>query len=106
MESQFVDLIQVTSADLLPRIGKPVVYDDPFQSVVDHYLKAGGLTETVYQIDKAGGWADKQNKQARELVLQQLAGGAEVMRNLIYTAWVRSGVAPAARSRSSPNDPH
>jgi hypothetical protein len=30
--------------------------------------------------------------------------GAEVMRNLIYAAWVKSGE-PAPPSRSSPNDP-
>jgi hypothetical protein len=106
METQFVDLIEVKSSDLTPRIGKPAVYDEAFQAIVDHYLKAGRLTGTVYQIDKAGGWADKQNQQARELVLQQLAGGAEVMRNLIYTAWVRSGAPMAsAGQRTSPNDP-
>jgi len=69
-------MIEVKSSDLTARIGKPTIYDDAFQAIVDHYLKAGRLTVTVYQIDKAGGWADKQNRQARELVLQQLAGGA------------------------------
>jgi hypothetical protein len=96
METQFVDLIELKSSDLTPRIGKPVVYDDPFQEIVNHYLKAGSLTETVYRIDKQGGWADKENKEARELVTKQLAGGAEVMRNLIYTAWVKSAPAPAS----------
>ena len=104
MESQFVELIELKSADLAPRIGKPVVYEDPFQAVVDHYLKAGRFTETVYQIDKSGGWTDKGNQQARDLVERQLAEGAEVMRNLIYTAWVKSGQS-GAPSRSSPNDP-
>jgi hypothetical protein len=103
MESQFVDLIEVKSSDLTPRIGEPLVYADPFQAIVDHYLKAGGLTEQVYQIDRDGGWADRQNKAARELVLQQLAGGAEVMRNLIHTAWVKSE-APSV-PRGGGNDP-
>ena len=99
-------MIEVKSSDLTARIGKPTIYDDAFQAIVDHYLKAGRLTVTVYQIDKAGGWADKQNRQARELVLQQLVGGAEVMRNLIYTAWVKSGAPMAASgARTSPNDP-
>src|SRR5262245_61392463 len=86
MESQFVELIGLTSADLLPRIGKPVVLDDPFQAIVDHYLKAGKLTEAVYEIDRNGGWGDKENQKGRDLVYQQLAGGAELMLNLIHTA--------------------
>jgi hypothetical protein len=104
MESQFVDLIELKSADLTPRIGKPVVYDDPFQAVLDHFLKAGELTETIYQIDLAGGWTDKQNPQARDLVVQQLAAGAEVMRNLIYTAWMKSAPAPASGQATGAND--
>ena len=72
--------------------------------MLDHYLKASRLTETVYRIDQAGGWTDKQNQQARDLVLQQLAGGAEVMRNLIYTAWIKSVPAPAPDQRTNPND--
>jgi hypothetical protein len=106
METQFVDLIELKASDLMPRIGKPVVYDDPFQEIVNHYLKAGSLTEAVYRIDKDGGWADKQNKAARELVTQQLARGAEVMRNLIYTAWVKSAPAsaPGSGQQTSPND--
>ena len=98
MESQFVELIGLTSADLLPRMAKPAVLDDPFQAIVDHYLKAGKLTESVYEIDRNGGWADKENQKGRDLVYQQLAGGAELMRNLIHTAWVKSGAAPDVRT--------
>jgi hypothetical protein len=105
METQFVDLIEVNSTDLTPRIGKSIVYEDPFQAIVDHYMKAGRLTETVYEIDKAGGWTDKQNTAARELVYGQLAGGAEIMRNLIYTAWVKSAETPRPFQGEGPNSP-
>ena len=103
MESQFVDLVQVKAADLKPRIGKPVVYDDPFDAIVAHYLKAGRLTEQVYEIDRQGGWTNKENQAARELVLTQLAGGAELLRNLVHTAWVKSG--QAGRAGGGANDP-
>ncbi len=105
METQFVDLIELTSADLVPRMSKAVVLDDPFDAIVNHYLKAAKLTEAVYEIDRNGGWADRQNQKGRDLVYQQLAGGAELMRNLIHTAWAKSGAAPDASLRTGANDP-
>ncbi|MFN7919684.1 MAG: hypothetical protein U0Q16_06285 [Bryobacteraceae bacterium] len=104
MESQFVDLIEVKASDLVPRIGKAVVYDDAFDAIVQHYLKAGALTEKVYQIEKANGWADRNNEDAKALVHAQLAGGAELLRNLIHTAWAKSGE-PMRRSARGANDP-
>ncbi len=90
MESRFVDLIQTKAADFIPRIGAAKVYDDPFTAIVQHLLDSAKLTERVYEIDQKDQWADAKNEDARKLVHQQLAAAAEVMRNLIVTAWARS----------------
>lgn len=89
-ESQFVDLIEVTAADLTPRIQAPKHLDDPFVAILDHLNLAYSHVEDVYQLDKAGAFADKTNAKARELTLERLASGAQLLRDLAYTAWIDS----------------
>jgi hypothetical protein len=95
-ETQFVDLIQLTSADLVPLIEKPKVLDDPFAAFVAHLDDAATHVEEVYQLDKSGALADKTNEQAAKLVRMQLAKAAALLRDLTYTAWIESAKAPAA----------
>ena len=87
----FVDLVQAKAADFAPRIGAARVYDDPFAAIVKHLLDSAVLTEKVYEIDMKDQWADPKNEEARNLVYRQLAAAAETLRNLIVTAWARSG---------------
>jgi hypothetical protein len=94
-ESQFVDLIQLTSADLMPLMEKPRVLDDPFAAFVAHLDDAATHVEEVYQLDKSGALADKSNTQAARLVRMQLAKAAALLRDLTYTAWVESAKPPA-----------
>jgi len=91
MESRFVDLIQAKAADFAPRIGAARVYEDPFAAIVKHLLDSAALTEKVYEIDLKDQWADPKNEEARVLAYKQLAAAAETLRNLIVTAWARSG---------------
>lgn len=91
MESRFVDLSQAQAKDFMPHVKAARVYDDPFTAIVQHLLDAATLTEQVYQIDQQDQWNDAKNEDARNLVYRQLAAASEVMRNLIITAWERSG---------------
>jgi len=95
-ESQFVELIQLTSADLAPLMEKPRVLDDPFAAFVGHLDDAATHVEEVYQLDKSGALADKTNEQAAKLVRVQLAKAAALLRDLTYTAWMESAKPPAA----------
>ena len=54
----------------------------------------------MYQLDKSGALADAANADARALVVRQIARGAALLRDLAYTAWVRSAEAP----KFSPSD--
>ncbi len=94
-ESQFVDLIGLTYKDLLPKISPAKPLLDPFSAFVDHLDDAYGHVTEVYELDKSGALAYRNNAAASELVKTQLARAASLLRDLVYTAWLESAVAPA-----------
>jgi hypothetical protein len=100
-ETAFVDLIQLTDADLLPLMEKPKMLDDPFAAVIAHLDDASTHVEEVYILDKAGAFGDKANEPAARLVKTQLAKAATLLRDLTYTAWVESGKAPVPGNAQS-----
>src|SRR5215475_7670117 len=108
-ESTFVELIQLTAADLIPIMDKPKALDDPFAAILAHLSDASSHVEEVYQLDKSGALADKNNEEASHLVRIQLAKAAALLCDLTYTAWIESAK-PTARgvpetnptSRSNP----
>ena len=63
-ETAFVDLIQLTDADLTPLMEKPRVLDDPFAAFVAHLDDASTHVEEIYMMDKGGAFADKSNAEA------------------------------------------
>jgi hypothetical protein len=95
-ETAFVDLIQLTDADLTPLMEKPKMLADPFAAILAHLDDAHTHVEEVYVLDKAGALADKNNEQAARLARMQLAKAAALLRDLTYTAWVESAKPPAA----------
>jgi hypothetical protein len=101
MESAFVELIQLTDEDLASLMEKPKALTDPFAAILDHLDGASTHVEEVYQLDKAGAFADKANEPAGRLVRTQLAKAAALLRDLTYTAWVESATAPAAAGGQS-----
>jgi hypothetical protein len=108
-ESSFVDLIQLTDADLLDLMPKARVLEDPFPAILAHLDDAASHVEEVYVLDQAGAFADQSNQAAARLVRMQLAKGAALLRDLTYTAWVESGRPPATGASGanpiSPSNP-
>ncbi len=96
-ESGFVDLIQLTDADLMPLMEKPHALDDPFAAILAHLDDAASHVEEVYILDKAGAFADKTNEPATRLARGQLAKAAALLRDLTYTAWLESAKPAALR---------
>ena len=101
-ESQFVDLLGLSEADLLPKISKARVLDDPFDAVLHHLDDAATHVEEVYRLDQRGAFANPKDAEARNLVETQLAKAAALLRDLVYTAWVKSAE-PAPRMESGQN---
>lgn len=100
-ETGFVDLIQLSDADLLPAITAPRKLDDPFAAILSHLDDASTHVEEVYQLDQRGALTNPQNQQAKHLVTTQLTKAAALLRDLTYTAWLQS--AHTADPRSLPN---
>ncbi|MBL8136437.1 MAG: YdcF family protein, partial [Acidobacteria bacterium] len=94
-ETRFVDLMQLEGGDIQPQVPAARRLADPFTAIVEHLDEAGRHTEQVYKLEKAGALADAANVEARTLVIRQTARGAALLRDLAYTAWLKSGEPPA-----------
>lgn len=90
-ETRYVDLIEVTSADVVKYMRKePRQFDDVWKATLDHSLEARNSVEDVCRLDLRGAFQKKDDTEARELVYKRLAAGATFLRDLAYTAWIES----------------
>lgn len=90
-ESDFVSA-NVKAADVAPLVSKnPVVLNDVFADYMAYLRHSKTLVEKVYQLEKAGAFTGAGTPEGKAMVDQQLAAGATEARDLIYTAWVKSG---------------
>ena len=71
---------------------KPVVINDPFSEFVTYVRQSNSLVEKVYELDKTGAFTGAGTPQGRAFVDERIASGATELRNMIYTAWVKSGI--------------
>ena len=91
-ESQFVHA-NVTAGDVAPLIpAKPVALGDVFNDYMKYLRNSNSLVEQTYQLEKSGAFAGAGTPAGKAFVDQQLAAGATELRNMIYTAWVKSAV--------------
>ncbi len=90
-ESDYVHA-NVRAADVAPLVeaSKTVVLDDVFNDYVTYLRHSNSLVEQTYKLEKAGAFVGAGTPQGKEFVDQQLAAGAIELRNVIYTAWVKS----------------
>ncbi len=91
MESEFV-AANVTPKDIAPLIPDQAhVLGDFFDDYVAYIRQSNALVEKTYQIEKAGGFNGAGSAESRAFIDQRLAVGATELRDVIYTAWVKSG---------------
>ncbi len=76
-------------APLIPR--KPRVIDDVFEEDVKYIRHSNSLVEEIYKFEKAGALTGTGTPESRAFVDERLAAGATELRDIIYTAWVKSG---------------
>jgi hypothetical protein len=90
-ESDFVSA-NVKSADVAPLVSmNPVVMNDVFADYMEYLRHSHSLVEKVYELDKTGAFVGAGTPEGKAMVDQQLAAGATELRDMIYTAWVKSG---------------
>ena len=90
-ESTFVHANIHAEKDVAPLVvPKPVVLGDVFDQYVAYLRTSSGLVEKTYQLDKTGAFNGDGTPAGKAFVDERLAAGTTELRDLIYTAWVRS----------------
>ena len=81
----------VKATDVAPLIAaKPVVMGDMFTDYMAYLRHTNSLVEKTYQLEKAGAFAGAGTPEGKAFVDERLAAGATELRDMIYTAWVKS----------------
>jgi hypothetical protein len=90
-ESTYVHA-NVKPADVAPMVmaARPVVLGDVFSDYMAYLRHSNSLVEQTYQLEKTGAFAGAGTAAGKAFVDQQLAAGAIELRDMIYTAWVKS----------------
>jgi len=90
-ESDFVHA-NVQRADIVPLIAeaKLVALGDVFNDYMSYLRHSNTMVEKTYQLEKAGGFAGAGTPEGKAFVEQRLAAGVTELRDMIYTAWLKS----------------
>lgn len=103
-ESRFVDGMELTVADIAPRIGKPGrTSGDMFDAVLAYLDHSGDKVGQVFALEKRDGFANFADRDVREMVYERTAAGATMLRDMLCRAWAESA-APPAKVEPSPID--
>lgn len=83
----------IKPGDIAPLVAasQPKILNDEWADYMDYLRHTSSLIEKSYQLEKAGGFNDPGSPEAKQFTEERLAAGAIELRDLIYTAWVRSG---------------
>ena len=83
----------VKAADVAPLVEttKVMVLADPFEDFVTYLRHSQTFVEETYKLEKTGGFVGAGTPEAKAFTEARLAEGAIELRNMIYTAWLRSG---------------
>ena len=104
-ETTFVSS-NIKPADVAPLVAaaRPKVLADEWEDYLAYLKHSNSLVEQTYQLEKAGGFVDRGTPEAKSFTVERLAAGAIELRDLIYTAWVRSAD-PVPEYRPAPQQP-
>jgi hypothetical protein len=89
-ESTFVSA-NVKASEVAPLIAeKPVVIGDVFTDYMAYLRHTNSLVEKTYQLEKAGAFSGAGTPDGKAFAEERLAAGATELRDMIYSAWVKS----------------
>ncbi len=82
--------------DILPLIGKERVIEKPREEIWNYLRNSNALVEQLYVLDKQEKFgAETRSPEHKKFVSERLAAGAQMLRDLWWTAWVTSAPGPA-----------
>lgn len=83
----------VKLSDVAPLVSKkPVVMNDVFAEFLGFIRHSNSLVEQLYQLDGKGAFTGAGTPEGKAFVAEQIAAGASELRDMIYTAWLKSAV--------------
>jgi hypothetical protein len=89
-EGTFVDA-NLPSLPVAPKMTPAhAIEGDMFDSYVMYLRRSATCVETVYRLEKAGGFVGAGTAESRDFTAARLAAGASMLRDMIYTAWLES----------------
>jgi hypothetical protein len=89
-ESNYVEA-NVKASDIDPLVVKrPRLIPDVFDDYMGYLRHSNALVEKVYQLEKVGAFTGAGSAEGKTMVDERLAAGATQLRDMIYTAWIRS----------------
>lgn len=89
-ESTYVSQ-NIKASEVAPLVAaKPVVLGDVFTDYMAYLRHTNSLVEQTYQLEKAGAFAGAGTPDGRKFTEERLAAGATELRDMIYSAWVKS----------------
>ena len=82
----------VSIGDVAPLVKEeePKVLGDVFDDYVTYLRHSNTLVEKTYQLEKAGAFSGEGTTEGKAFAEERLAAGATELRDIIYTAWIRS----------------
>jgi len=88
----------VKISDVAPLVAasKPAALGDVFDDYMAYLRHSNSLVEKVYQLEKAGAFNGAGTPEGKAFVDERLAAGTIELRNMIYTAWIKSAAPVAA----------
>jgi hypothetical protein len=92
----------IAATDFSSLVHAPEHLADPFQQYIAYLRESNGHVETVYALEKAGGFSGKGTPEALAFTTQRLAAGSQMLLNLWYTAWLDSAIPDATPAQPAP----
>jgi hypothetical protein len=86
-----VEKIALVASDIEPRIKAPVLTGDIFNNVLVFLNQSSSHVEQIYILDKRHAFDDANDPEARNLIYERTAAAGEMLRDLLYRAWLESG---------------
>ncbi len=102
-ETAFVNRA-VETGDVVPRVTVAALVSDPFARALSFIHDSNALVDTLYQLDRAGGFDPTKpvRTDAKSFTIDRIAAGASLLRDIWWSAWKssaqprRRGPAPVA----------
>ncbi len=90
-ESAYVEKMALVATDIEPRIKAPALTGDIFNNILVFLNQSSTHVEQIYILDKRHAFDDANDPEARNLIYERTAAAGQMLRDLLYRAWLESG---------------